>query len=87
MISDAFLSFIYWIFYLLTTPLRAAADVSFPAALNSGISLASGYLTAVNEFLPVMTILSVLGAVFTIEASVFIYKCIMWVLKRFPTQS
>ena len=87
MITDAFLQLIYLILYALTAPLRAFSDVALPANVASSITTASTYFSALNEFLPVSTMVSVLAAILVIEAALFLYKAIMWLLKRFPTQS
>jgi hypothetical protein len=87
MITNAILELLYLILYAFTAPLRAFGDVVLPAAFAGAISTASTYISSLNEFLPITSVISVLSAVLVIEAAVFLYKTIMWVLKRFPTQS
>lgn len=87
MITSALLYIIYGFVYVVTSPLRLLPNASLPADLTAAITAINGYITALNPVLPISTILTVVGFVLSIEAFIFTYKVIMWVLKRFPTQS
>lgn len=87
MITSVFLSIIYGLVYALASPLRLLADVVVNADFAAAISSVGSYIKAVDNFIPTATILIILGLVLSIDTSIFAYKGIMWVVKRFPTQS
>jgi hypothetical protein len=62
-------------------------DVSTISGIGSAISVASTYISALNNFLPMTTILIILGAFVTYETGYFTFKLIYWIIKRIPTQS
>jgi hypothetical protein len=82
-----FLNLIYGIIFIVTSPIRLLPDVVLNNGFNDAITNASGYISAFNSFLPIDTILSILGVFLIIESAYMIFKLIMWVIKRFPTQS
>lgn len=73
--------------YGLTSPIRALSDVSLDGNILSSIQTASGYINSFSFILPVGTIFVIIFSLVTIESFVFLYKTIMWVIKRLPTQS
>lgn len=84
----SFILFVLWIVvYGISSPLRLFPDVSLPSELTASISTASGSLTAMSAFIPISTILAIFAIVVAIEASIFLYKGVMWIIKRLPTQS
>lgn len=87
MIVNALLYLIFGVVYLISYPLRLLPDVSFPQALYDAISTAGAYITPMNTFVPITTILTILGLVLGIEGFIFLYKSTMWVIRRIPTQS
>ena len=87
MILTAILSIIYVAILGITAPLRGLPNVAVPANVSTAITNASGYLTSFNFVLPVTTLVIIIGAVLIYETAVFSYKGIMWIIKRFPTQS
>jgi len=84
MIFEAIINSLFWIVNLIVSILPTA---SLPSELTSSISTATGYLAAINNFVPLTTIFSIFAIYLTIEGGIFLYKGIMWLLKRFPTQS
>lgn len=87
MISDIFLYTIYGLIFIITLPLRLTADVSLNSSITQAIGTATTYLAPVSTFLPILTILLIIGLEIGIEIGIFSYKVMMWVIKRFPTQS
>lgn len=87
MIISALLLIIYYLVYALTYPLRYLSDVSANSSFTSAITTVNGYLAAWNDFLPITTIFQVFAAIIAIELVIAVYKVIMWIIRRFPTQS
>lgn len=87
MITNGFLYLIFGIVWAITAPLRLLDDTSLPEGISSAIVSMGGYLTSTNQVLPVATIISVLGIILLVETSIFVYKVIMWLIRRLPTQS
>lgn len=87
MITDLFLITIYGISYVLSAPIRSLSDVSVNSGLSSAISTITTYLYSINEFFPVNVLLIIIGIEVGIETGIFVYKFVMWVIKRLPTQS
>lgn len=63
------------------------ADVVLPSGITSAISTAGGYLSAFDFVIPVSSILTIFGLILVIEGAIILYKSIMWIIRRFPTQS
>lgn len=88
MITTAILTIIYYIVYgICAITFLLLDDVSASSSVVSSITTTTQYLSTWNSFLPLTTILAVLFAITAIEAIVAIYKVVMWVVRRFPTQS
>jgi len=88
MITDAFLSLIYFFVFVITSPLRLLSDVSISPSFLTSINTAKGYIASIDPFLPLSNaLIPVLGILITYETGYFGYKIIMWIVKRFPTQS
>lgn len=87
MITTGIINALYAIVYIISSPLRLLSDVVIPVAFNNAIATVSGYLKALDTILPIDTILTLLGISVGIEVAYLIYKLVMWVIKRFPTQS
>jgi len=84
MIVDFLLYLIYGAVLLLTLPLRLLPDATLPIGFTNSITTASGYFHSFNSFLPIDTLLSILGSILLIEAGVVAYKIIMWVITKIP---
>lgn len=87
MITTALLYVIYGLVYLITLPIRNLADVVMSTDFSTAITTANGYISSLNTFLPIDTIIQILVVFVGIETAVLTYKLIMWVIKRIPTQS
>lgn len=87
MITEGFLNVIFLFILGITQPLRILSDVFLPLALINSITSVSGYVSSVNSFFPADTLLQVIAFILALEASIFAYKAVMWIIKRIPTQS
>jgi len=85
MIITAIFYLIYYAIVGVLTPIRLLPDASLPEEITNAITQAGQTLTAVESIIPVNTILLVLTSFLTIEASIFVYKVIMWVIKKIPS--
>ena len=87
MIVDTFLNLIYALIYLITSPIRLLPDVAVNTGITGAITTAQQYISSFNTILPIDTIFAILGVFVGIESAYLLFKLIMWVVKRFPTQS
>lgn len=88
MIVTAILYIIYYIVYAIAAvTILNLSDVSASSDVVTAITTTTQYLATWNSFLPLTTILAVLFAITAIEIIVAVYKIVMWVVRRFPTQS
>lgn len=89
MITNGFLYIIYAVVWVITYPLRALNDATLSPSFTSALGTVSSYMTAVYDILPQSTgaLLGALATLISIEVGIFIYKQIMWGIKRIPTQS
>lgn len=87
MISTAVLWIIYSAVFLLTSPIRLLSDVSVTNGFGSAVTTASTYIGTFDKFFPVSTLLILVGLFTSIEIGIALYKIIMWIIKRIPTQS
>lgn len=87
MILTIFLDLIYYLIYAITSPIRLLADATLPSGFLSAIQTSGGYISSLNQILPIDTILALLSIYVGIEIAFLSYKLIMWLIKRLPTQS
>lgn len=87
MILSAFFYLVYLVLLVATSPLRLLADVSLSATFSGGIESASTFISALNQVLPMTTILAIILFDLTFEGFYFAYKVIYWILKKIPTIS
>lgn len=87
MITSAILVLLYLLLKLIILPITLLPDVSLPAGISSAIATASSYFAVISEILPdtVTSLLVVLGVVLGIDAVIFLYKIIIWVIRKIPT--
>jgi len=85
MIVSLLLYLLYYTVLLFLSPLLALPDASLPSGLTSAISTAGGYITAIDPYFPLSTVLTVFGLVLSVEAGIFTYKFIMWIIHKIPT--
>jgi hypothetical protein len=72
---------------VLISPLTLLSDATLPAPLLSNLAVIGSFLPLLDVIFPVSTLLSVLGIMFSVEAGVFVYKIIMWIVRKIPTIS
>lgn len=88
MIVTFILYLVYFITYgVLAVTILLLPDVSASSDVTSAITSAVQYVGNWNTILPLGTIFSVLAAILAIEVIIAGYKLVMWVIRRFPTQS
>lgn len=87
MITGFILNIIWLALLALTAPLRLLDDVTLETSGNTALSQAIATIGSFNAILPLGVIFTVLGIILVIEAGVALYKVIMWVIRRIPTQS
>ena len=85
MILTILFTLIYSALYALLTPLRLLPDATLPDGITTAISAANTHLAAVDTLVPVGALLTILGLFIGIEAGIFLYKTIMWLIKKIPT--
>lgn len=87
MITTGILYIVFAFVWAITLPIRLFSDVSIASGFVSSIATAGQYLTSVQDYLPLDTILLVLGVRIAAEIAYMTYKGIMWLVRRIPTQS
>lgn len=85
MISDLFINILYNLVYFLLTPVRAFDNVTLPADITNSISTAGDYLSNLNAVFPISQVIYILAVFLAIEAGIFVYKAIQWLIKKIPT--
>lgn len=75
-----------WLAFILviTLPLRYLGDVVPNSNITEAIAEASGYISPINSFLPVNTLLIIFGVLIAYEAILITYKVIKWVYNKLP---
>lgn len=84
MITTGVLYLLYFALLVLTSPLRLLPDVSLPTEFTDAIATASGYISSINSFFPVDSMLIIFAAMLAIEGIVLLYKLIVWVMTKIP---
>lgn len=84
MIFTALLKLAYWIVLLVTSPLRLLPNASLPSGVTSALSTAGGYVSSLDDFVPVLTLFSVFTSILIVEGFILTYKAIMWGIKKIP---
>lgn len=86
MITSALLNSIFGIVLFLIGKLP---DVSVNSDLGTSIATASGYISGIYGFLPIIstTLLAIIAFDIIFESSYLLYKVVYWIIRRFPTQS
>lgn len=86
MIITLFLNIIFLALGYLLSLLPTVTDGGY---FTDAITTASGYISAVYAFIPVITVtlLAILAFDILFESGYLLYKVVYWVIRRFPTQS
>lgn len=87
MITTILLYIILTILNFLLTPLKLLPDASLPDSFINAMTSASAYITPLNSFLPIDTIILIIGLVISIEVIVNAFILINWAIKKIPTIS
>jgi len=87
MITSLILYIIYLFIYALTGVFRLLPDTTLPSDLTAAISQSRGYFSSIQVIFPLSTIFTIFTIVLSIEATIFLYKGVMWIIRRVPTQS
>lgn len=85
MITTGILNIIYFVVGVLISPITLLPDVSLSGSFGSSIATASGYLTSLNGFIPIDTMIEIFGVSLLLEYYYLLYKIAMWVLRKVPT--
>jgi len=85
MITTILLYILFTILYGLMTPFTFLPNASLPSAFTDAITSASSYISALNDFIPVSTLLTIIGLVVVIEIAVNSFILINWAIKKIPT--
>lgn len=86
MIVSFILTLVFYTVLLITLPVRVFPDASMPSWIAGAISQANVYLSTGKAILPVTitTILLTWGVYLGVELALFIYKGVMWIVKKIP---
>jgi len=87
MIITLFLDALYALLWLVTSPLRLLPDVTVESGFSTAIAEVIHRLSTVSPFFPLTTLLDVIYTILAVEVVIFAYKLLMWLIRRFPTQS
>lgn len=85
MIGDAIIIALYYVIYYILTPIRLLSDVTLDSNISSAITSASNYIKNVDAIVPISTVVAIIGVYLSIELAIFVYKLIMWLIKKIPT--
>lgn len=85
MISTFFLNVLYIVVFLATLPVRALPNVTLTPAVSNAISLASYYLSLFSAMFPVSDFITVFLLVLAIDAGIFVFKGVNWIIRKIPT--
>lgn len=85
MIVTILLNLFYTIIRVLLSPLLLFPNVSLPLDILAAIESANNYISGFNAIIPAYTIGSVIIFISGLEAIIFSYKIIMWVIRKIPT--
>lgn len=82
MIVAIILITIFSLVVILLGTISSLPDATLPTGIATAFSTLGGYYAVLDQFLPLVTILSVLAAFLVVETAIFTYKGGMWSIKR-----
>ena len=85
MILTGIVYLLYWVVKLVLLPFTLLPDVTIGSTFSDAVTTASGYITSLNAFVPIATIVSILAIDVLLETSFLTYKFIMWGIRKIPT--
>ena len=87
MIGDALLTALYYMVVIITSPLTLLSDVSIPPEIEAGLGTAGSVIHGLADIFPVFVLIVIFGVYIVVEFAIFVYKGIMWLIKKIPTIS
>jgi len=84
MITQGLLFVLYAFLFVVTSPLRLAADVTSNSTIVSSIVTANGYLNSIPFAYTLASILGALAVLTAFEVAYYGYKIIRWVYQKIP---
>lgn len=81
MITTAILNVVFFFLNFLVNLIPVGG--SFPSEFTSALSFFIAQAVLWDKFIPVLTIFTILGLVFTFEAGIFAFRSIDWVYTKF----
>jgi len=87
MIFTLILNIFYIAILVVFSPLLALPVATLSSNFADSMTTATSYLSAFNAILPVNTAVDLMAYTISFEAGYFLFKGIMWLVKRLPTQS
>lgn len=84
MILDFILNVVYIVLRAISSPLLLLPDVSLDGSIMSSIITFSEMLAGLNGFLPITTLLIIFGLALAVESALFIYRIVMWIIRKIP---
>lgn len=83
-IINTILYALYGFLSIVASPLLLLPDVSLPSQFTTALSSASTYISALNTYLPISDILTLLFLVIAYELAYATYKLIKWGYNKIP---
>jgi len=84
MITSFLLKAFHALVYIMLYPLRLLPDVDLSGSIGSAISTAGGYLSGLNDIIPISTLIAVIGLILAVEGAIFVYKGVNWLIRKIP---
>jgi len=84
MIFTGFIGIVYAFVYAITAVFRVTPIVSLPIQWTNAIATAGGYISALDNFLPVTVLLGILAVFVAYEVAYFAVKFINWIIRKIP---
>jgi len=82
MILTAIINFAYFLVSGIISILPASSG--FPTAAHTAMAGLGGYLAIWSPVLPITTLITCLGIVFSVEIAIFGFKTFKWILSHIP---
>lgn len=84
MITDKILQFVLLGARFILLPISSLDNATLDPEFSSSLTTLGGWLHNVDRFLPVFTILIILGLFVVIETGILLYKLIRWGYRKIP---
>lgn len=59
-------------------------DVNLNSNILASVNNIAGWLGTANQFFPITTLLTIFAVLVSVEATILIYKSIMWIVRKIP---